>query len=230
MDSRALMRARKLQRAAEELKAKAAAGRGTSHSKPPRVPVEPAVPRTRLASELPEDFFDARPGASSDTPESGRPSAKLKSTYQRVDAKPSPQASTQHSKETPTAMGALPKGFFDNSDADSRARGIEPEKISIQDEYEQFRKSINEDVKGVDVRLEEEEFEAAEDREEFEQLEQRNLLDRIEAIKKRQRQKAEAAAHLKKIDQPDLDEDEEDDSTDESDDDKLFVDWRAKHL
>jgi hypothetical protein len=64
--------------AVEDFKAKAAAARAPTPVEQPRVPVSAAVPRARPASELPEDFFDARPNSSSSAaPESGRPRTSL---------------------------------------------------------------------------------------------------------------------------------------------------------
>ena len=75
--------------------------------------------------------------------------------------------------ETKEVKGALPEGFFDNKDADLRARGIVLVKPDVKDEYKEFEKLIQEDLKEVDNRLEEEEFDAAEMIEEAESVEQK---------------------------------------------------------
>ena len=36
------------------------------------------------------------------------------------------------SSETAQAKGSLPEGFFDNKDADLRARGIQPQKVDMK--------------------------------------------------------------------------------------------------
>ena len=36
------------------------------------------------------------------------------------------------SSETAQAKGLLPEGFFDNKDADLRARGIQPQKVDMK--------------------------------------------------------------------------------------------------
>ncbi|CAD6255299.1 unnamed protein product [Miscanthus lutarioriparius] len=76
------------------------------------------------------------------------------------------------SSETAQAKGSLPKGLFDNKDADLRARGIQPQKVDMNDAYKEFEKEIQEDLREVDDRLEEEEIDAAAEREEYLTLEQ----------------------------------------------------------
>ncbi|CAH1413846.1 unnamed protein product [Lactuca virosa] len=79
----------------------------------------------------------------------------------------------------------LPEGFFDDKDADLRARGITPVKLDIKDEYKEFEKLIQEDLKEVDNRLEEEEYDAAEMIEEAETAEQRSCRERVELFKRK---------------------------------------------
>ncbi|TKY46000.1 Zinc finger protein 830 [Spatholobus suberectus] len=59
--------------------------------------------------------------------------------------------------EIKQVKGILPEGFFDNKEADLRARGIKPVKPDVKDEYKEFEKLIQEDLQEVDDRLEEEE-------------------------------------------------------------------------
>ncbi|GAB4853500.1 hypothetical protein Ancab_017691 [Ancistrocladus abbreviatus] len=134
---------------------------------------------------------------------------------------------------TGQVKGALPEGFFDNKDADLRARGIEPVKPDVKDEYKEFEKLIQEDLKEVDNRLEEEEIDAAEKIEEEETVEQRTYRDRVEFLR-RKRMELIAARSSKPCQdsevatkKPDPDES----SSEDDDDDKSFaVDWRAQHL
>ncbi|KAF8369683.1 hypothetical protein HHK36_017032 [Tetracentron sinense] len=128
--------------------------------------------------------------------------------------------------------GALPEGFFDNKDADLRARGIEPVKLDIKDEYKEFEKVIQEDLQEVDERFEEEEFDAAEVREEAESLEQKACRERVEMLKKKQMElKAAKFAGQKDTAVMDKDTSSEESSSDEDDNEQDFaVDWRAKHL
>lgn len=137
------------------------------------------------------------------------------------------------------AKGSLPEGFFDNVDADYRARGLEPPKYDIQDEWKEFQKSIRDDIQEADLRLEEEEFDAAEDREMIESLQQRELLDRVERLKKKEQEKAEMTeiteviakvASRKPFMNVNLALDEDSSSDDDSEDENALLDWRAKHF
>ncbi|KAM3707323.1 hypothetical protein ACJW31_02G016200 [Castanea mollissima] len=83
------------------------------------------------------------------------------------------------------AKGALPEGFFDNKDADLRARGIRPVKPDIKEEYKEFEKLIQEDLQEVDDRFEEEEIDAAETIEEAESVEQKTYWEKVEMLKKK---------------------------------------------
>ncbi|KAG9456972.1 hypothetical protein H6P81_001480 [Aristolochia fimbriata] len=136
--------------------------------------------------------------------------------------------------EVKPVNGALPEGFFDNKDADLRARGIQPVKLDINDEYKEFEKVIQEDLQGVDERLEEEEFDAAEMIEEAESLEQKAYKERVELLKKKQMElKAAKFAREEKKPLKFRGEESSEESSDEDEDDdekSLTVDWRAKHL
>ncbi|KAL6312489.1 hypothetical protein AAG906_032851 [Vitis piasezkii] len=112
--------------------------------------------------------------------------------------------------ETKEVKGALPEGFFDNKDADLRARGIVPVKPDVKDEYKEFEKLIQEDLKEVDNRLEEEEFDAAE------------MIEEAESVEQKQSKEPEVRGkgHSSK----------EDSSSDDDSDGNFMVDWRAQHL
>ncbi|KAG0456149.1 hypothetical protein HPP92_023937 [Vanilla planifolia] len=128
--------------------------------------------------------------------------------------------------------GALPAGFFDNKDADLRARGIEPVRVDVEDAYKEFEKEIQEDLQGVDDRMEEEEIDAAEVREEIESLEQKAYRERVDMVKKKLIEaKASRVAKLQKSPAFKGKESSDSSSGDEDDTDENFaVDWRAKRL
>ncbi|CAN4126882.1 unnamed protein product [Withania somnifera] len=86
---------------------------------------------------------------------------------------PMPKASS--GSDAKQVKAALPAGFFDNKEDDLRARGITPVKPDVKDEYKEFEKLIQEDLKEVDNRLEEEEIDAAEMIEEEVSVEQRSV-------------------------------------------------------
>ncbi|XP_077214777.1 zinc ion binding protein [Tasmannia lanceolata] len=135
--------------------------------------------------------------------------------------------------EVKKGKGTLPEGFFDNKDADLRARGIEPVKLDIKDEYKEFEKVIQEDLQEVDDRLEEEEFDAAEMREEAESVEQKACRERVEMLKKKQMElKAARFADGKKSlsFMGKQSSDDESSSDGDGDEENFTVDWRAKHL
>jgi len=127
--------------------------------------------------------------------------------------------------------GSLPEGFFDNKDADLRARGLEPIKYDIKDELKEFQKTIQEDLQEVDYRLEEEEFDAAEVREEMELIAQRTYVDRVEMLKKKQQEisMAKASSEVKSPSYMGADSSDVS-STDEEMDEDYLIDWRAKRF
>ncbi|KAG2626631.1 zinc finger protein 830-like [Panicum virgatum] len=145
-----------------------------------------------------------------------------------------PGSLSKEAKSSGTAQvkASLPEGFFDNKDADLRARGIQPQKVDMNDAYKEFEKEIQEDLQEVDDRLEEEEIDAAAEREEYLTLEQQEYRQRVDMLKK-QLVESKAARTAKVNSKPvgmdtesssDSSSDEEDDSTD------FAVDWRAQHL
>lgn len=135
--------------------------------------------------------------------------------------------------ETKEVKGALPEGFFDNKDADLRARGIVPVKPDVKDEYKEFEKLIQEDLKEVDNRLEEEEFDAAEMIEEAESVEQKVYWEKVEMLKKKKLE-LKAARSGRQSKEPEVrgkgHSSKEDSSSDDDSDGNFMVDWRAQHL
>ncbi|MCO5571659.1 hypothetical protein L7F22_025406 [Adiantum nelumboides] len=136
-------------------------------------------------------------------------------------------------------QNSLPEGFFDNVEADFRARGLEPPKYNIQNEWKDFEKSIRDDLQEMDLRLEEEEFDAAEDREQLESLQQRELLDRVEKLKKNKHEKVETAeiseviakvASRKPFMNVNLSLNEDSSSDGDSENENALLDWRAKQF
>ncbi|WOK96798.1 zinc finger protein [Canna indica] len=137
--------------------------------------------------------------------------------------------------EAKQVKGALPEGFFDNKDADLRARGIEPVKVDINDAYKEFEKEIQVNLQDVDDRLEEEEIDAAEVMEGFRSLEQKEYKERVDEIKRKLMEakgerlaRAQRPAFMGKESSDDSSSDDGDDN--EDDDDNFAVDWRAQHL
>ncbi|XP_072148818.1 protein ABA AND ROS SENSITIVE 1 isoform X2 [Setaria viridis] len=136
------------------------------------------------------------------------------------------------SSETTQVKASLPEGFFDNKDADLRARGIQPQKVDMNDAYKEFEKEIQEDLQEVDDRLEEEEIDAAAEREEYLTLEQQEYRQRVDMLKK-QLVESKAARTAKVNSKPvGMDTESSSDSSSEEEDDNtdFAVDWRAQHL
>lgn len=134
--------------------------------------------------------------------------------------------------ETKQAKGALPEGFFDDKDADLRARGITPVKLDVKDEYKEFEKLIQQDLQEVDNRLEEEEIDAAETIEEAESVEQKTYWERVETLKKKKMElmAARSATHSRGPQVMGKEPNHEESSSDDDNDENFTVDWRAKHL
>ncbi|GAV60465.1 zf-met domain-containing protein [Cephalotus follicularis] len=143
------------------------------------------------------------------------------------------QKSTQTAGlETKQQKGALPEGFFDNKEADLRARGIKPVKLDIKDEYKEFEKLIQEDLQEVDDRFEEEEIDAAEVIEEAESLEQKAYREKVEMLKKKKMElkAARSAKRSRGSKVAGTRSSREQSSSDDEDDENFAVDWRAQHL
>lgn len=135
--------------------------------------------------------------------------------------------------ESNKVKGALPEGFFDNKEADLRARGIEPVKLDVKDEYKEFEKLIQEDLKEVDDRLEEEEFDAAEMIEGTEFLEQKACIEKVELLKKKkmEREALRSSKRSRATEVVSREMSPVDESSSDGDSEQNFaVDWRAKHL
>ncbi|XP_061374660.1 protein ABA AND ROS SENSITIVE 1 isoform X2 [Gastrolobium bilobum] len=134
--------------------------------------------------------------------------------------------------EIKQVKGALPEGFFDNKEADLRARGIKPVKPDVKDEYREFEKLIQEDLKEVDDRLEEEEIDAAETIEEAESVEQKIFREKVEMLKKKrlERKAANSAKRCKLSEVVAKESRREESSSDDESGENFAVDWRAQHL
>ncbi|ONK61477.1 uncharacterized protein A4U43_C08F30320 [Asparagus officinalis] len=142
-----------------------------------------------------------------------------------------PEPSGQsHGLESTKGERPLPEGFFDDKERDQRARGIEPVKVDVNDAYKEFEKEIQDDLQGVDDRLEEEEIDAAKVRAEFESLEQQAYRENVEMMK-RQFMEVKAAQVARGKKSPAFKGKESSDESSSDDDDENFaVDWRAKHF
>ncbi|CAM0954853.1 unnamed protein product [Alopecurus aequalis] len=177
-----------------------------------RTPGNIANPNRMQVKGVPDGFFDT-------------------SNTQPTEASAPSQAG--NNAESAQVKGALPEGFFDNKDADLRARGIEPPKVDINDAYKEFEKEIQEDLQEVDDRLEEEEIDAAAEREEYLTLEQEEYRQRVDMLKK-QLTESKATRNAKANSKPagmDMEASTSDSSSDEEDGITDFaVDWRAQHM
>lgn len=216
------------------------------------------MPKARSSSSLPPDFFDhsetkkqktgTDPGRE-EIPVSSRKSVghahaqvtkqldssqKVGTPTTNIRERQIEEDKTHTSKsevvpKTNQVKGPLPEGFFDDKDSDLRARGITPIKPDVKDEYKEFEKLIQEDLKEVDDRMEEEEIDAAEMIEEAESVEQKVYRERVESLKKK---KMELAASRTNNSRNRVREDPppEDSTSDDDSDDNFAVDWRAKHI
>lgn len=196
---------------------------------------------TNVQGILPGNFFDY----GEDEASAPAPAPKELSTSQiHTKVKGVPDGFFDHNKsssgmqpnepssEAAQVIGSLPEGFFDNKDADLRARGIQPQKVDMNDAYKEFEKEIQEDLQEVDDRLEEEEIDAAAEREEYLTLEQQEYRQQVDMLKK---QLVESkAARTARVNRKPIGMDSDsssDSSSDEEDDNTDFaVDWRAQHL
>ncbi|OWM64371.1 zinc finger protein 830 [Punica granatum] len=206
-------------------------------------------PKIKASSGLPPDFFDnddtkrPKPGGLAHAQAGDSIRAEDDATGVRLDNVSMPSSSQslgQISKvskqnvplEGKRGKGALPEGFFDNKDADLRARGVNPVKIDVRDEYKEFEKLIQEDLQEVDDRLEEEEIDAAEMIEEAESVEQKTYRERVEVLQKKKIE-LKAARSAKRRRHPEKVSEEaspDESSSDEDTVENFAVDWRAQHL
>ncbi|XP_076932794.1 protein ABA AND ROS SENSITIVE 1-like [Bidens hawaiensis] len=202
-------------------------------------------PQAQSTSALPSDFFD-NPGKKikqNETSNSKLIDNAKKKTLGSVQAQAAYPFDGDYNKTIEVSSGmvsetvgaetqtqALPEGFFDDKDADLRARGIAPAKLDIKDEYKEFEKLIQEDLKEVDNRLEEEEYDAAEMIEEAETVEQKSYRERVEMFKRKKMElkAARSAKRVKEVKVVEKESSVDESSSDEDSDDA--VDWRAKHL
>uniref|UniRef100_A0A5B6YX82 C2H2-type domain-containing protein n=1 Tax=Davidia involucrata TaxID=16924 RepID=A0A5B6YX82_DAVIN len=134
--------------------------------------------------------------------------------------------------ENKQVTGALPEGFFDDKDADLRARGITPVKLDIKDAYKEFEKLIQGDLKEVDNRLEEEEYDAADVIEESESLEQKTYRENLEMLKKKKMELKASRSAVRSRDPEVMNKEssQKESSSDDDSDENFTVDWRAKRL
>lgn len=201
------------------------------------------APKLRPSAVLPADFFDNQ-DAKRRKAGSGQadPVDAIKGDVPSKTAIPS-KGETKPAKVAENVnadagnaqlKGALPEGFFDNKEADLRARGIEPIKPDIKDEYKEFEKSIQENLAEVDNRLEEEEIDAAELIEEEETIEQRTYWDRVEMLKRKKAEllsaKLSRAGNASDVAGTKSEQDGSSSDDDDDDDESFTVDWRAQHL
>lgn len=216
--------------------------------------------KSRPSNVLPADFFDSRESKrqkadSSAPPPSDSASSLMVSglsqspvsmehegmTVQSSDAvaisgeresRPAGKLPTDNASRSQSVQikGALPEGFFDNKEADLRARGIQPVKIDVKDEYKEFEKSIQEDLQEVDKRFEEEEFDAAETIEEEETIEQKTCRERVEVLKRKKIELLAARSSKPQGNSKTSEEAAKDESSSDDSDESFTVDWRAQHL
>nr|GEU79404.1 zinc finger protein 830 [Tanacetum cinerariifolium] len=225
----------------------------TETKKPkPELPAESksqmGLPQARSGSALPSNFFD-KPDTKRQQNETTK--AKLVGNDKMKTVLGSAQAQVTHtpdgenkrvavsSAKVAETVGddtrvsqsqSIPENFFDDKDSDQRARGITPVKLNIKDEYKEFEKLIQEDLKEVDNRLEEEEYDAAEMIEEAETVEQKSCRERVELFKRKKLElKAARSGKRNKVSQVVEKESSSDESSSDEDSDDA-VDWRAKHL
>lgn len=201
------------------------------------------VQKSRPSSVLPADFFDQgnakrQKDLPAQVPQAdagvGAISSKPAKSSQRETQPARVPENVIAGSENKQIKGELPEGFFDNKDADLRARGIEPVKPDVKDEYKEFEKLIQEDLAEVDNRFEEEEIDAAELIEEEEIIEQRTYRSRVEELKRKKMELAAARSSrtnkLSEVSGPKAEQDGSSSEDEDEDDESFSVDWRAQHL
>ncbi|KAF3956108.1 hypothetical protein CMV_018739 [Castanea mollissima] len=196
------------------------------------------LPKNQSSSVLPPNFFDNNDTKKLKTEESSNLVSEIDrlpngNFGKAINIQPAGER-TSTSEEIAgskinQAKGALPEGFFDNKDADLRARGIKPVKPDIKDEYKEFEKLIQEDLQEVDDRFEEEEIDAAETIEEAESVEQKTYWEKVEMLKKKKLELQVArSVKRRKASEGVAKESRCEESS--SDDENFAVDWTAQHL
>ncbi|KAL8151294.1 hypothetical protein V2J09_021102 [Rumex salicifolius] len=192
--------------------------------------------KSKESSTLPANFFDKpelkREKAGSGTPKSMNSCSSVKEGPSPVHVNQDVETSVS-GVETTQAKRALPEGFFDNKEADLRARGIQIVKPDVQDEYKEFEKLIKEDLQEVDNRFEEEEIDAAEMIEEEETVEHLTYKERIEMLKRKKRELVVSRPSKPSKDSNPASKkskfEKDESSSSDDDDDSFTVDWRAQH-
>eukprot|EP00877_Chromochloris_zofingiensis_P002969 jgi/Chrzof1/12673/Cz07g03090.t1 len=154
---------------------------------------------------LPSDFFDTTPSSTASASSAHIPTA---STSQPAGSLPSgdtpaPASSSGVQRPTPAtrtppsapaapaaavaAVGpsaAVPAGFFDNKQADDKARGIkQPDKQDKEAAFREFQTQVDDQLRQVAADEEVEAVDAALDREEREAFEQQSRLQHIQELK-----------------------------------------------
>ncbi|KAI4299627.1 hypothetical protein L6164_033065 [Bauhinia variegata] len=182
------------------------------------------LPKPQPLSALPPNFFDNN--------EARDPRSEMDSVPSEEPDSDKRTGMSAKNQEKEKGKGTLPEGFFDNKEADLRARGIKPVKPDVKDEYKEFEKLIEEDLKEVDNRFEEEEIDAAEMIEEAESIQQKICKERVEMLRKR-RLELKAAKSEKRSKSSEVltkEPEHEESSSDDDSDGNFAVDWRAQHL
>eukprot|EP00898_Chlorokybus_atmophyticus_P008214 jgi/Chlat1/8394/Chrsp80S07831 len=131
-------------------------------------------------------------------------------------------------KEKPT-NAALPEGFFDDTVADHKARGIELVKPDVVDQLQQFQQAIQGDLEHADDEDDAQLMEAAEVREERDAFEQMLQVEKIETLRKETEERRRRAAAAARHKQESQHQDEEDSEGEEIPEDVMF-DWRVKRF
>ncbi|KAJ3669218.1 hypothetical protein LUZ60_011168 [Juncus effusus] len=206
---------------------------------------------TRPASSLPSNFFDNKDSKKPKTektaekPEFKVPKSRvpanffdnvkeqeeLTESYEKSQPERESTELTESKEKSQPAKGALPEGFFDNKDADLKARGVQPVKVDINEAVKEFEKEIQDNLQDVDNRLEDEEIDAAEEQGELLTIEQKEYREKVEMVKQKLME-AKAAKLARAKQKPAFETKDSSDSDSDSDDDgeSFNVDWRAQHL
>lgn len=127
---------------------------------------------SQSANGLPQGFFEA----------AGSTAGEAYREHGSTRAERAVSMESAASASLPTT--AIPKGFFENKEADAKARGQKlPKKKDPKQEYDNFLKSIADDVQEVEARQEVEAVEAAQDKADQEAFEHGLRLRRIEQLR-----------------------------------------------
>ncbi|GAX83560.1 hypothetical protein CEUSTIGMA_g10985.t1 [Chlamydomonas eustigma] len=194
-----------------------------------------ATPSTSKA--LPSDFFQV---SNKTVP---TPSASQSISMQTANsAMSTPTTSIQRPHNAPAATTSLPQGFFADKAADAKARGEKlPDNKDKEEDFKQFQRMIEDDIKDIASKEAEEAEEDAEYKEDREAYEQSLRLKQLERLKKRESSEAmtETEGPLGLTLPPrkrrvldvlteQLQASEEEDGKDADEEEDLVLDWRAK--